>query len=114
MPASGLSAPAGISEIAAPVSQGQLAGAAARMSTPLDFDAAGGTAYRRRMSEGADYLDPDRPDLSCADVMKCRRPFGDRAGRRSIVAVASLPCRVDAVSTPVSSSQPMMARAERG
>src|ERR1700732_3711896 len=44
MPASGRWAPAGISGRSALVACGQLAGAAAWVSTPLDFDAAGGTA----------------------------------------------------------------------
>src|ERR1700730_10262037 len=44
MPASGRLAPAGISGRSALVACGQLAGAAAWVSTPLDFDAAGGTA----------------------------------------------------------------------
>ena len=43
-PASGRLAPAGISGRSALVACGQLAGAAAWVSTPLDFDAAGGTA----------------------------------------------------------------------
>ena len=44
MPASGRLAPAGITGRSALVACGQLAGAAAWVSTPLDFDAAGGTA----------------------------------------------------------------------
>ena len=40
----------------------QLAGAAAQVSTPLDFDAAGASRhYRRCMSDGSNYLDR-RPD----------------------------------------------------
>src|SRR5712671_3213492 len=63
MPASGRFAPPGISGRSALVACGQLAGAAAWVSTPLDFDAAGAAPhYRRCMSDGSNYLDPNRPD----------------------------------------------------
>src|SRR5439155_19643276 len=78
MPASGRLAPAGISGRSGLVACGQLAGAAAWVSTPLDFDAAGGTHYRRCMSDGSNYLDPNRPDavrLSVSDA----RALGEAA-----------------------------------
>src|SRR5690349_3269881 len=57
MPASGVLAPSGISGVASRVPSGQLAGALARVSTPLDFDGAGGVAYRRCIA-------PPRPPVS--------------------------------------------------
>jgi hypothetical protein len=63
MPASGRLEPAGISGRSAFVACGQLAGAAAWVSTPLDFDAA---------SDGSNYLDPNRPDAVRLGVSDAR------------------------------------------
>jgi LDH2 family malate/lactate/ureidoglycolate dehydrogenase len=42
------------------------------VSTPLDFDAAGSTTYRRHMSDDSNYLDPDRPDAVRLSVRDAR------------------------------------------
>src|SRR5438309_4882692 len=81
MPASGRLAPAGISGRSALVACGQLAGAAAWVSTPLDFDAAGGAA------------------LSSLHERRLQLPRSKPAGRRAVAPGRRLLHCKHAVST---------------